>query len=191
MFVFVCIIFIILISTIKKRTNDDDILNKIDTVTINGICTLFIFLSHCTQYWPLSDLPLDQLYQHIQNIHNQWVVAPFLAFSGYGVMISILNKERYLETFPYKRIVKTLFNFDVAVLLYCAIEIFIGKRFSASTIILAFLGIKSLGNSNWYIFAILIMYLLSYVVSNITKDKGKGYISKLVTFANLRTGTGL
>lgn len=57
--------------------------------------------------------------------------------------------------------------------MYWAIGIFAGNSFSVSTIALAFLGITSLGNSNWYIFAILIMYLLSYVVSNITKDKEK------------------
>ena len=172
MFVFVCIIFILLILTIKKRTNEE-ILNKIDTVTINGICTVFIFLSHSTQYWSLSSQFFDQLYKHVQNIHNQWVVAPFLAFSGYGVMISILNNKSYLQSFPYKRILKTLINFDVAVLLYWVIGISIGNNFSAPTVALAFLGITSLGNSNWYIFAIIIMYLLSYVVSSFTKDREK------------------
>lgn len=93
MIIFVIIVFFVLIFSLNFRYNKEKYLNKNDTTVINGICTLLIFFSHSTQYWFLSTNFSDRLYQHFQNFHNQWVVAPFLFFSGYGVMWSIQKRE--------------------------------------------------------------------------------------------------
>lgn len=176
MFCFTLLILIVVFVGIRCRKKESEILDLTDTTTINGICVLFIFLSHSTQYFPLSNGFFDQLYQHVQNIHNQWVVAPFLSFSGYGVMISIINKKEYIHYYPYKRILKTLVNFDIAILLYLVVGIIVGNVYSIPTIIGSFVGMTSIGNSNWYIFAILIMYLFSYIAARITEDYGKQII---------------
>lgn len=180
MAIYILIILIIVMFGIKVRNDDsEEILNYIDTTTINGICVLFIFISHSTQYWRLSDNWLDSIYQHIQNIHNQWVVVPFLAFSGYGVMYSFLHKENYILTYPRKRILRTLLNFDLAVVLYLIVELIIGEHYSLETVLGSFIGVTSVGNSNWYIFAILIMYTCSYFTVRVTN---KSYLRIIMLF---------
>lgn len=179
MIIFVIIVFFILIFSLNFRYNKEKYLNKNDTTVINGICTLLIFFSHSTQYWFLSTNFSDRLYQHFQNFHNQWIVAPFLFFSGYGVMWSIQNRESYLKFYPYNRIIKTLLNFDIVVIIYIIVSYLLGFNYSPTTILLSLVGIKSVGNSNWYIFAILFMYTASYISSRITTNK---YFSVVILF---------
>lgn len=177
MIVYVVIIALFILVGIRFQKSNDMILGLKDTTIINGVCTLFIFLSHSTQYWHLSDNILDSTYKHVQNFHNQWVVAPFFAFSGYGVMHSIMNKgSDYIRSYPYKRLISTLVNFDVAVIMYLILAEVIKSDYSIITILGAFVGITSIGNSNWYIFAILIMYSISYIAARTTNDLKKQVI---------------
>lgn len=74
----------------------------------------------------------------------------------------------YLNTFPRKRILNVLINFDVAVLLSILINTSLGKYFSYSEYILSLTGWTSVGNSNWYIFVILICYLLTFITFRYT-----------------------
>lgn len=172
MAIYILFIGLILITSLKLRCNNDsEILNVSDTITINGIFTLLIFFSHSTQYWPLSSCVLDNVYRHIQNIHNQWVVTTFLAFSGYGVMRQIMNNsEDYLKTYPYKRLLKTFINFDIAVVLYWIVSFLLGIHYNFIVVIGSLFGITSVGNSNWYIFAILVLYIFSYIAALIFQD---------------------
>lgn len=66
-------------------------LNKEQTTCINGIFVLFVFLSHFGQY---ETMPWNNLLLAI----GQLMVAPFLFYSGYGIMyllgFVILIKER-------------------------------------------------------------------------------------------------
>lgn len=109
---------------------------------------------------------LDSLYIHFKNFHNQWVVCTFLAFSGYGVMYQIRKSgQKYLKGFPRKRLLKTLFNFDIAVVLFMLLNAVLGISYSLPDNVLSLIGLTSIGNSNWYIFDILIMYLISYLAA--------------------------
>ena len=182
MSIYVVVIAIIVIAGLKIRNDDSTILSISDTIVINGIFVLLIFLSHSTQYWPLSSSFLDGVYRHVQNIHNQWVVTTFLAFSGYGVMKSIITKDGYLDSYPYKRLLKTLINFDIAVIMYLIAAIFLGVHYNTITVIGSLFGITSVGNSNWYIFAILMMYIFSYISALTFKDNYNKQIISLSIF---------
>lgn len=46
-----------------------------------------------------------------------------------------------------------------------------GRTFPPSKILLSFTGWESLGNSNWYIFIMLILYLITWIAFRIFKDK--------------------
>ncbi len=169
----IVIIFVVVITLmgIRVRVSNDTILSKQDTNIMNGIFVIFIFLSHSTQYFVLGNSLLDSLYKHFQNFHNQWVVTTFLAFSGYGVMSQIKRGGKiYIKKYPKNRILKTLFNFDIAILLYLVLNLLIKEKYSTLTILGSFIGITSIGNSNWYIFAILIMYIFSYMVAVLFKE---------------------
>lgn len=166
-----CVLILVLFSVRKPNDIGREVLSLKDTTVINGIFTLLIFLSHSTQYIHLSDTILDLLYGKFQNFHNQWVVATFLAFSGYGVMLKIKSGGvEYLKKYPKHRILRTLFNYDIAVILYLLVNIFIHSSYTWQEILLSFIGLTSVGQSNWYIFDILLLYVISYIAATLFKE---------------------
>ena len=79
-------------------------LNKEQTTCINGIFVLFVFLSHFGQY---ETMPWNNLLLAI----GQLMVAPFLFYSGYGIMEQIQRRGIvYIDSMPRKRILKLLLN---------------------------------------------------------------------------------
>jgi fucose 4-O-acetylase-like acetyltransferase len=92
------------------------------------------------------------------------IVAMFLFYSGYGIMESIRKKSfGYVKKIPVRRIFKTLINFDIVVILFLIIDIIFKVHFKLSDILLSFVAWTSIGNSNWYILAILILYALAFI----------------------------
>lgn len=148
------------------------------TDSIKGIFILLVFLSHarnCISTLPqYSSDPLNSVYNIFQDHLGQGVVVMFLFYSGYGVMESIKKKgSDYIHTFPKNRFAKTLLHFDIAVLLFVILDLCLGtlKDYSVLHVLLSFTGWESVGNSNWYIFAVLILYLITYISFKICKDK--------------------
>ena len=72
--------------------------------------------------------------------------------------------------FPKNRILKTLLHFDIAVLLFLILKLILNQKISLKNTLLSFIGWESLGNSNWYIFVILALYLLTYLSFSIIKN---------------------
>lgn len=75
--------------------------------------------------------------------------------------------------FPRKRILKTLFNFDIAIIIYMILNLMINNSYTPLEYVGSLIGLTSIGNSNWYIFAILFMYMVSYIAARIFKDNYK------------------
>ena len=81
-------------------------------------------------------------------------------------MNSIMAKgQKYIDEYPKNRILKTLINFDIAVVLYLVLNILLNIKYSTIDIFFSFIGLTGIGNSNWYIFDILIMYIVSYLAA--------------------------
>lgn len=149
---------------IDNRERINNALSISQTTCINGICVIFVFLSHFCQYVDTSLLPYFQPYLFLRSHLGQLIVAPFLFYSGYGIMEQIKKKGNgYVNDIPRKRVIRIWLHFALAVLLFLFVDSVIGEHYSASQIILSFFAWESIGNSNWYIFAILIMYIATYV----------------------------
>ncbi len=147
-----------------SRKGCADYLSIDNTQAIKGIFIIMVFFSHFNSYISLSG-QWDDVYIKFFRFVGQAMVTPFLFYSGYGVMESIKRKGTgYIASMPKKRILATLFNFDCAVLLYLLLGILLGSQFTVKQIGLSLIGWDSLGNSNWYIFTVLILYLLTYFV---------------------------
>lgn len=147
-----------------------DYVGKDAILSLKGVFILLVLASHFCGYGPKAvakTLPWAwdaSVYAWIQSALGQMVVVPFLFFSGYGVFISLRDKgEGYFAGFPVKRILSVLFRFDLAVLPYLALMICDGKTLDAGRIVGGFTAWSSFGNSNWYIFTILILYALSFL----------------------------
>ncbi|WP_349814334.1 hypothetical protein [Thomasclavelia cocleata] len=61
------------------------------------------------------------------------------------------------------RILRTLIHFDFVILLYLIVQFLLNVRFPIRIIILSLIGWETIGNSNWYIFAIIYLFLSTYI----------------------------
>lgn len=132
------------------------------TGAINGFFVLLVFLRHTADYMDFG--ASDRIFEAVNSRLDQLIVAPFLFYSGYGVCVSIQKKGgSYVNLMPRNRILKVWLHFALAVGLYHLLSIYLDKNYSASRIALSYTGWDSIGNSNWYIFATLFMYLATWL----------------------------
>lgn len=170
LFLFIIIIF----SGFKYNSKGYcDYLDKSQTNAIRGIFAIIIFFNHFGTYLPNLGTGFgDNIYYKIITTIGQLMVAPFIFYSGYGIYVSAKKKGKdYITHFPKRRILKVFIFFAAAVLLFLILAFIRGNKYSPLHIILAFTGWTSLGNSNWFIFAILILYIITYFCALFTKKE--------------------
>lgn len=80
--------------------------------------------------------------------------------------------KNYINTMPKNRILKTLVNFDIAIICFIITNLVLKRSMHLKQILLSFIGWDSVGNSNWYIFAILGLYCITFL-SFKAYEKGK------------------
>lgn len=179
------ILIVAVLCTYGAKISDQFVLrsNYIEKDQVNslkGIFVLIIFISHSRGYMIL-DGSLDALFDFIPVFLGQMMVIPFLFYSGYGVMESIKAKgNAYVSSFLFQRAGKVWIHFIFVVLLYCIVNIVFSVHFDWKTILLAFFAWTSIGNSCWFIFAIIVLYLLNWLVFSVFKEKIK--IASMVLF---------
>lgn len=139
-------------------------LSKEITASINGFFIIIVFLSHVRQYVdPSNYTSLDTPFIRFMVFFGQLCVTTFLFYSGYGAMESIRRKPGYIHSFPLRRILPFMIDVAIAIAVYSALKYFRGGDLSVQQTILALVGWASVGNSNWYIFSILCMWLATYL----------------------------
>lgn len=86
---------------IDNRERINNALSISQTTCVNGIFVIFVFLSHFCQYVDTSSMPYFQPYLFLRSHLVQLIVAPFLFYSGYGIMEHIKTKgNRYVNDIP-------------------------------------------------------------------------------------------
>lgn len=143
--------------------------DKNTTTAVNGIFVILVVFSHYAQYANFEgiyDTPYLVLREHL----NQMVVATFLFYSGYGMMEAFRKQAQgYLKKIPSK-FFTLLLRFDIAVCLFGILGtgLDLGIDYNLKRILLSFIGWDNLGNSNWYIFVILMIYIYIYIIPRVT-----------------------
>ena len=146
------------------------------TATINGFFICVVFLHHFSQYCKPSMSSL------MGDLFGQLFVTTFFFYSGCGCAVQFLAKgNRYIQSFPRKRILSTVLRFDFAVFVFALVSILLGRPPTVRKTILSFLGWESVGNSNWYIFAIVLCYLAFYLAFTVSRMLEKWH--RLAPFA--------
>lgn len=149
----------------KRDEIFEDCLSKDKTNSIRGAFIILVFFSHFTSYIQNFNI-LDQYEKTLLALISQRMVTMFLLYSGYGIMESIKKKGKsYVNGIPLKRIGKVLLQFDIAVFLFILVKCIIGQASSLSVklVLLSLIGWKSVGNSNWYVFAVIIAYFAAFI----------------------------
>lgn len=150
-----------------------DYMSKSQCNVVKGVFILIVFFSHFQQYVSEAGGRVFDIYL------GQLMVAMFLFYSGYGVAASFAKKGvSYVRDFPKRRILTTLLNFDIAVAAFIVLDLIIGRPIGACQALLSFVCWESVGNSNWYIFAIIYCYAVAWLflgVINSRKWGGRAY----------------
>lgn len=145
----------------KNGSFHADYCSKNATTAINGIFVVLVFLRHFSQYVEFtaaSDLPWAELDAYL----GQLIVVSFLFYSGYGIFYSVEKKGTpYVKKMFTGRFLRVLLHFDICVLLFAVTDIVLGKALTVKDVLLALTSWGSIGNSNWYITAILVLYLFT------------------------------
>ena len=170
-------VLMLLFAGVRRRRKEDDAttwLSKNTTTVLNGFWILVVFFSHANQYISKGGYQYvafgDCVYRFFFGVVGQLMVAMFLFNSGFGVMESIKAKGLvYVRSMPKRRLLATLLNFDVAVLMFIVMNIILGVSMAPSQVIESFFCWNDVGNSNWYIFAILLSYAFVFVAFSICK----------------------
>ncbi len=146
-----------------KRRIFDDYMSRDRTTSIKGIFAVIIVLSHLLQYVSLREAGDVYARSIISNI-GQLMVTVFFFYSGYGIVESCKRNQDYMKCFFRNRFLKTLVHFDLAIILFAVVNLLMGKPNKLSTFLWALTGWKGIGNSNWFIFCTLVLYLLTIPV---------------------------
>lgn len=170
-----------------------DCLSKDATLPIKGVFILWVFLCHVMGY--LMDLDYefqsvgDRLYWGLCAAPRQLTVVMFLFYSGYGVMENVRARGGdYISTMPRRRLLRTLLNFDVAVILFALLDLLIGRPIGFRQFLLSLPGWESVGNSNWYIFTILVCYSCAFVAFRMIRSLKFAALFLLVLLSSFAVG---
>lgn len=154
------------------------------TKTINGWFILLVLFSHFVTYLP-ADVAMMRWTAVWMATKGELIVTTFLAFSGYGIMVQLQKRgSGYVDHLPVQRVLFVWLKFAVAVTLFLIVTGWLGRSYAPSRIIAAYFGLATVGNSGWYVFTILLMYLLTYVAVKISGERIRLAIG-LVTLATL------
>lgn len=170
------------------REFNTEYLDKKNTTAVNGIFVILIVFSHFRQYAPMDstfDAPYLTFCAHV----GQMVVATFWFYSGYGMMEAIRRKGDAYVRGILTKFWKLLLRFDTAVLLFLLLDIALGREITVKQFLLSLIAYSNIGNSNWYIFDILIAYLLMYAAFRLTARAGRyRNIAGIIAFLVLTVG---
>lgn len=156
-----------------KSFNTKEYMSMDSTNAVRGVFIMLIFLSHLMQYYVYTQ-ELDVLGGNISKHLGQMIVVMFMFYSGYGIGESVKRKgSSYIKSFPVNRVLKTWLHFAIGIFIYFILSLILGIKYPASRIALAFIGWTSIGNSNWYIFAVVILYIITWVAFMIFRKNEK------------------
>jgi len=138
-------------------------MSRQQTTAVKGIFTVVILFSHMRGY--LAPAASDPYFNLVLNLIGQSMVVMFLFYSGYGIMEALKRDiVHYTATFIRRRFLKVWVMFAIAVALFAALDIALGRSYGLRNWLLCWTGYESIGNSNWFVFDILVLYLLTYAV---------------------------
>lgn len=156
--------------TYRHSGFNTEFMEKHQCNVVKGIGIFLVFWGHMQGYLVAAgyyNVPHfgDSIFRFVDKYFiDQLMVVMFLFYSGYGVMERVkVSGVEYVQSMPKRRILRTLVNFDIAVLAFAILGLFLGNEISVKRILPALTGWTSLGNSNWYVFVIILCYVIMYV----------------------------
>lgn len=156
----------------------EDYLSKDKTSSVKGIFILLIVFTHSLPYIERSGYQFlsidDKVFMSSLYHLGQLVVVMFLFYSGYGVSESLKGGGSYVKSMPYRRILTTLINFDIAVVVFIIISLLLGISITFKHALLALTGWENvgivIGISSLYYYVIWLVIFHSFYLLRIKNE---------------------
>ena len=170
MALFIVALLLLCVAGISFRFKEGfaDYMSPSKTGAIKGIFVVIVLYSHVRQYISVEPTGENKLFFDVLIFLGQLMVVAFLFYSGYGIAVSVDKKDGYVKTLPVRRILKVWLDFAIAVLIFYFVSLAIGTKHSVERLLWSLLGLKTVGNSNWFIFVIIVLYALTFVAFTVT-----------------------
>lgn len=188
------LLFLLILPLWRLERQTGDCLSKDQTSAVNGFFVAAVFLCHAYQSL-LRPLGYDFLGRGdarfiwlFDSLFGGRLVVTFLAFSGFGLYEQIKRFGMpYVAQIPVKRCLVTYLNFAVAVAIFAVFDVCL-RGGGLKRIAWAFTGFTSLGNSNWYIVAIIFCYFFSWLSIKLCQYFNRSNVVGLVVLTALVLG---
>ena len=176
--IFLVLLLLLILYKSKFRISgiNEDYISVSSTLAIKGIFVFLIFFNHVTTYITINSI-IDKPMDFLGKFLAQSIVVMFLFYSGYGIYEKLKKDKdnKYIKDFIKKRILNTYKNFIIGVLSFLLLDVILNKltNYSITQILLSFIGWDSIGNSNWFMFYIIIEYIIVYISLYLFKNDNK------------------
>ena len=97
---------------------------------------------------------------------------PFFFYSGFGIFETFKNKgKEYARKIPLQQILRHYLSYFVAWVLFAIAALALKSNYSIGDYLLSAIGFTQIGNENWFVFVMIIMYLCSFIAIRIADKK--------------------
>ena len=147
----------------KKGTFHEDFLSYSIVKGLQGFAALAVILHHVTQ-------EVTQYGKYDKGLINIFVDAGvlftgmFFFFSGYGLIVSLMEKENYLKGFLKKRLPAVVVPFYVCNLLFIIVNLVMGRRVKPLELAGYVSGVVMWNDQMWFIVELAVLYVAFYFV---------------------------
>ena len=133
------------------------------TMMINGFFMVLIILKHIAEPTGYTPEGVDAVFRSVViDPMDQFIVATFFFYSGYGIMSSICRKgDAYVHDLIKRRFTRMYFNYAVALLIMAGISS--TYRYTPDVAAVRFLMHVVSPAGCWFIFSTLVLYLFTWV----------------------------
>ena len=176
--IYMILIFLSLINIKIKGLNCffDDYIEIKNTNCVRGIFVWMIFFRHFREYCITKkgkSLLIDVYF-------GQNIVSLFLFYSGYGILESFKRKGLdYIKTLPIKSLI-LLIKSEIIIIIFLFNNIFLRIKVSLKNYLKAVIFKSGIGNSYWFVLAIILLYFYSYLSFIFIKKIKYNYIGILL-----------
>jgi peptidoglycan/LPS O-acetylase OafA/YrhL len=173
--IFLILVFLSLINSKIKCGNKffNDYMEIENTNNVKGIFVWMIFFRHFTGYYMRNPKKVSII---IDSSFDQNIVSLFLFYSGYGIYKSFLKKGiKYIKTLPLKSTILFI-KTQLILLMFLLNNIILHKKISLKEYFYAVILKKSIGNSYWFAFTIIIIYIETFFAFILLTNKKYNFL---------------
>ena len=146
----------------------NDYMDLENTNNVKGIFVWMIFFRHSYDYYYKDPRKISNI---IDISLEQNIVSLFLFYSGYGIYKSFSKKgKKYIKTLPIKSTILFI-KTQIILFLFLLNNKILHKKISFKEYFYAVILKKSIGNSYWFSFTIITIYIESYFAFILIRNK--------------------